>query len=467
MDQHIKSFEEIVGQGYVLIGSDTAKYEEDWRYENGKAACVVRPADASQISEIVKYCAAHQVKIIPQGANTGLVGASVPDQSGEQVVLTLERLNKSIEIDPVNKTAKVDAGVLLSSLNSKLEDHELYFPIDLGADPSIGGMVATNTGGSRLVRYGDVRHNVLGLEVVDGRGQVIDLLKDLRKDNTGLDLKQVFIGTGGSFGIVTRAVVSLAPLPKQRASVLVVPRSAEDINTILLETEGTFGSLLSAFEGMSRNAMRCAIENVPNTPDPFQGDLPDYALLIELSSLQDEEIVGLEGQLIDFVMMHYDEGGGRPIKGAVTGRSEGLWALRHSISEGLRHEGKVTGLDISLSRSQFWPFKAKAKAVLAEKYPYVMLCDFGHYGDGSDHFNLVWNNKNMSYGAEKEEEIRSVVYEVLVSEFGGSFSAEHGVGPANQTFYRKYKSDDFKQLCDQFKKMFDPADIFGNIRLGS
>jgi FAD/FMN-containing dehydrogenase len=465
MSDLFQILERIVGAGNVLTDdADKGRYEEDWRYDNGRALCVVRPKDAVQVSAVIKVCAERRVRLVPQGAATGLVGASVPDQSGVQIVLSLRRLNAVLDIDPVNKTALAGAGVTLSALNAKAAERGLFFPIDLGADPTIGGMVATNTGGSRLIRYGDVRRNVLGLEVVDGTGNILNLLKGLRKDNTGLDLKQVFIGTGGAFGVVTAAVVALAPIPAQTATVLAVPRSFEDINALLLDAERAFGPLLTSFEGMSRNAMDCAIRHVANTPDPFGGNIPDYALLIELSTQEAEPL--LEDRLISFVMARYDEGGDKPIIYAVTGKAEGLWALRHHISEGLRQEGKVIGLDISASRSSLWVFKEEAKMLLKNNFPFFKLCDFGHCGDGSDHFNLVWPKAAGPYDAVKAQAAREAVYELLVRSYGGSFSAEHGIGPANQAYYHRYVPQEVQVLAAQFKMIFDPAGILGNIRLG-
>src|SRR5690606_1854300 len=200
----------LVGSEQVFTdAADKVRYETGARYGEGKAAVVVRPASAAEVAAVVSYCVQAKVPLIAQGANTGLVAASTPDGSGTQVVLSLERLRGDIAVDRANRTATVGAGVTLQELNDKLAEHELCFPIDLGANPSLGGMIATNTGGSRLIRYGDVRHNLLGIEVVlaDPPGQVLDLMSGLRKNNTGYDLKQLFVGVGGAGGVITRAVV--------------------------------------------------------------------------------------------------------------------------------------------------------------------------------------------------------------------------------------------------------------------
>lgn len=468
MKDHIAFFVSILGSDDVLVtSSDKVRYERDARYDHGCASLVLRPSSPEEISKILRYCSEHHVRVLPQGAMTGLVGASVPDNSGYQVVLTTEKLNKVIDIDPINKTAVLEAGVTLWDLNQKLASYGLFFPIDLGANPTIGGMVATNTGGSRLIKYGDVRRNVLGLEVVDGQGNLISLLKELRKDNTGVDFKQLFIGTFGVFGVVTKICVSLHALPRQTATVLVVPREASDINHILLLAEDAFGSLLSSFEGMSRNAMLCAIENVPNTPNPFLENVPEYALLIEVtsSSISSEE-KELEDRLVEFVMNNLDEKRTKPIVDAITGKSQELWALRHHISEGLRHCGKVIGFDISLKRSKFWQFKKHAAELVSTQFPHVMLCDFGHYADGSDHFNLVWLESKLPYSKDAAVSIRRTLYDLLVKEYGGSYSAEHGIGPVNQEFYYLYTPSYCLEFSKQLKAMFDPFGILGNVTLG-
>ncbi len=241
--------------GVLTDAADLARFETGWRYGKGKARCVVRPADTAETSAVLAACQAAKVRVIAQGANTGLVAASNPDATGDMLVLSLERMNKTIALDAFNRTVLVDGGVLLSQLNEALAPQGLTFPIDLGADPQIGGMIATNTGGTRLLKYGDVRRNLLGLEVVLGDGTVITSLNRLRKNNTGLDDKHLFVGTTGVFGVVTRAVLQVAPLPKQRAVALVGCRDGEAVLALLRAMEGELNDVLSAFEVMNANAM--------------------------------------------------------------------------------------------------------------------------------------------------------------------------------------------------------------------
>ncbi len=284
---HIEVLKSLLGEkGLLTEPADLAAYETGARYDKGRAAFVARPATTAEASTVVAYCVKNGIALIPQSGNTGLVSGSTPDDSGRQGILSLDRLTAPFELDRVNRTIKAGAGVRLSDLNGKLEETGLFFPIDLGADPRLGGMIATNTGGSRFLRYGDVRRNTLGLTVVlaDEAGTVLDLSSDLRKNNTGVDWKQLFIGTSGAFGIVTECVLNLEPAPKQSATALLVPASPEQVATLLVAMEDALGSYLSAFEGMSGNAISAALDHVPSLRNPFQGGIvPDFVILAEIS----------------------------------------------------------------------------------------------------------------------------------------------------------------------------------------
>ncbi|MEZ5802101.1 MAG: FAD-binding oxidoreductase [Rhizobiaceae bacterium] len=426
-------------EAVVTDDSEMTRYQTAARYDGGKAAFVARPRDIDGVSAAVAICRRHGVTLIPQGANTGLVGAGVPDATGSQGILSLDRLAREIEVDTANRSVSVSAGVLLSTLNEELGRHGLAYPIDLGADPSIGGMVATNTGGARFIRYGDVRRSVLGLEVVlaDEAGTILDLGGGLRKNNVGLDLKQLFIGTGGAYGVVTRVDLEVQPLPRQSATALVVPENRGAVMPLLLAAEAAFGSDLTSFEGMSGEAIACVFRHIPDTRNPFAPEpVPDYAVLIELtrSTGEAEAQDRLAAHLGDFLEQQLEAGA---IVNGVTDHPASLWKIRHSISEALREEGKVIGLDISARRGDLEYFRAEAKALVARDYPWLLVCDFGHCGDGGDHFNLVWPHRDApAYDAGVAGLVRKRLYEMLVDRFGGSFSAEHGIGPANRA-YRK------------------------------
>ena len=458
----------ILGEKGVLDDSqDLSGYENGARYGTGRARAVVRPSNTEEVSKLLQYCFEQDLPLVAQGANTGLTGASNPDESGEMLVLSLERLRAPLEIDAANRTVTVGAGVTLSQLNTALAEHDLVFPIDLGADPSVGGMIATNTGGARLIKYGDVRRSLMGIEAVlpDANGTILDDLKALRKNNLGLDAKQLFVGTGGRFGVITKAVLEVQPLPRDRAVALVVPRDEAAMDDILIHMEKEAGSWLTSFEGVSRATIEVVLKHRPNLPNPFaQFDSPpDYCLLIELSSTESEGILAssLEDMLAAQIMTLYAEDGTGAVANAVFNRPEEIWGLRHSISEAVAHEGKIIAHDISCPRSELGTFRKAAKEMLARDYPFIRIFDFGHRGDGGDHFNLIWPHDGPDYSKETAEEIRSKVYDIVMTKVNGSFSAEHGIGPINQAYLDKYADPSVRMLDQLLKNHFDPKGLLG------
>lgn len=451
--------------GVVQDCADAERYERGYRYGSGRALAIARPASVAELRAVVRYCFAHDLKMVPQGANTGLVGASTPDLSGDQVVLSLDRLRGIEAVDVHNRTAIALGGTRLSALNRQVGQHELFFPIDLGSDPSLGGMVATNTGGTRLLRYGDVQRNLLGLEVVlpDAEATVLSDLTGLRKDNSGIDLKQLFVGTSGSFGIVTRAQVELHRVPRQAATALVVPVMHAAVPELVAFLEARAGEFLGAFEGMSANAMSAALVHNPRLRNPFSsGTLPEYAVLIELVSNMPANRFDLS-ELLAQILGRAMEGDHALVKDASFGRAEDFWGLRHSISDGVRAAGKIIAFDISVPRSQLPALRSDLVALMREQYPQLRVCDFGHCGDGGDHFNLVWPHDAGAYDAAIVENVRQLIYDRVVRKFGGSFSAEHGVGPHNMTYYKRYTSAVDRALAARLKGMFDPKGLLGSV----
>lgn len=285
--------EEIGREAVTAVTPGQKAFIEDARAGHGEAAAIARPRSTLEVSLMVRHAQATGVRLIPQGANTGLVAAGIAADGSEHVVLSLRSMNRPPQIDAANRTATVDAGVLLSKLNAAAGEFDLCLPIDLAADPAVGGMIAANAAGARFVRYGDVRRSLLGLEVVlgDANGTVLDLMTPLWKNNTGLDLKQLFVGSSGSLGIITRAVLALQPRPNTTVTALLVPVDETAVIEALLALERYAGAALSAFEGMSRAAMQSAIDEVKSIRDPFAGAaLPEFAVLVELSGVgQDTE----------------------------------------------------------------------------------------------------------------------------------------------------------------------------------
>ncbi|MFC5474677.1 FAD-binding oxidoreductase [Paraherbaspirillum soli] len=467
MEQVIQAIEALLGPQGCLIDQDARRpYESGARYGNGSAACIARPANVEEAAELLRLCARDKIRIVAQGANTGLVGAASPDRSGRDVVLSMERIKGIVEIDPVDRVVQAYAGTRLSDLNQALAPHGLCFPIDLGADPSLGGMLAANTGGARLIRYGDVRHNVLGLEalLMNPPGQRLDLTNRLRKNNTGPDWKQWFIGTGGAYGIVTQAVLQVHPLPQQCATALVVPASPEAGLLLLRDAERHFSDFLTAFEGISHNAMQSVLRHLPGMQAPFE-PLPPYAFLIELSSARprsaDFDLEKLFGAWLEACF-------GDLILDAVIDKPEVLWRLRHAISESVRHEGKVIAFDIAVPRSRLAAFREEAVALVGRGYPGVGVFDFGHWGDGGLHFNLVVPQALMEVCSEERIAVlRQEIYDLAVRKYRGSFSAEHGVGPFNQSFYDRYTAPEQQALAAGMQAAFDPERLLGATRFMS
>ncbi|HEU4950580.1 MAG TPA: FAD-binding oxidoreductase [Holophagaceae bacterium] len=464
----IEELRALLGADAVLApGEDLGRYEEGWRYGRGRALAVVRPSTTEEVSKVLAFAHARDLRVQPQGANTGLVGASNPDASGGMLVLSLERLAKRLEIDPLNRTVLVDGGVLLSQLNAALEPHGLFYPIDLGADPSLGGMVATNTGGTRLLKYGDVRHNLLGVEVVLADGTVVDGLNRLRKNNTGLDLQQLFVGTSGAYGVVTGAVVQVAPLPKQRAVALVGCADGEAALALLQALERELADVLSAFEVVSAQAYGAVFRHHELRNPYGASEVPAYTALVEAASTLPESALNLAETLESALGAFLESERGEGVTDVFMGKAEDFWAIRHHISESLRNEGKVLAFDISVPRSAMAAFTAAVEAKLAASHPYIRVCDFGHWGDGGTHLNLVWDEAEAPQAAaELIAELQPLIYDLAVTGFQGSYSAEHGVGPHNQRFYDRYTAEPVKALNRALKAELDPKGLLGTVKLG-
>ncbi len=457
---------ELLGEDAVLTEAhELERYEKGWRYGSGNALAVARPRTAAEVARVLAFAAERGLRLVAQGANTGLVGASTPDSSGAMLVLSLERLTRPLDVDPLDRTVTAGGGVLLSQLNAALAPHGLLFPVDLGADPTVGGMVATNTGGTRLLRYGDVRQNLLGLEVALPDGSLLDLMTALRKNNTGLDAKQLFVGTSGAFGVVTRALLRVVPLPSQRAAALVGAGDGDTVLALLSHLERTVGEVLTAFEVMSADALAPVFRHQPRLRSPFGAGLPPFVALVELSTTLPAERLAL-GELLESALGEACESEAG-LTDVFPGKPADLWDVRHHVSESHRHEGEVLGFDVSVPRSSLPALLQGARALVAAEYPFVRVCDFGHWGDGGIHLNLVWKKDDAPRpAAELKKELQPRIYELAVTRLRGSYSAEHGVGPHNQLFYDRYTPEAVKALCRALKAQLDPQGLLGTTRLG-
>jgi FAD/FMN-containing dehydrogenase len=457
-------------KGIVTEGSDVAAYQTGARYDEGRAAIVLRPQTTQEVSSAVSYCVKNGIVLIPQSGNTGLVSGSTPDSTGNQAVLSLDRMTQRFDLDLDNRSLRADAGFRLSDVNQKLEKHGLFFPIDLGADPRLGGMLATNTGGSRFLKYGDVRRNTLGIKVVlaDEEGTILDLTSELRKNNTGIDWKQVFIGTSGSFGIITECVLNIEPLPKQVATAYLVPASGSHVMPLLRAMEDRLGAYLSAFEGISKNSVTAALDHVPSLKNPFQGgNVPDYVILAEISRTWEPR----EGEqpldaVLEAVLAEIWETDEAPLADAFVGPAHEMWSLRHALSEGVKHSGKLIAFDLSFRRGDIMAFCDRMKADMPQAFPEVTICDFGHIGDGGVHFNLVVPKDSASASdTDFERRLRDWVFAIAVQDFNGSFSAEHAIGRKNQAYYDLYTQQKIKDMAQGLKAITSPGDL-GAVRFG-
>jgi FAD/FMN-containing dehydrogenase len=464
----VRALAGLVGEGGVLTEPhELARYEQGWRYGQGKALAAVRPSGTDDVARVLAFASSRGIRVVPQGANTGLVGGSTPDASGEMLVLSLERLSRILSIDALDRTVTAEGGVRLSQLDAALAEPRLMFPIDLGADPTVGGMVATNAAGTRVLRYGDVRQNLLGLEVVLADGTVLDLMTALRKNNTGLDAKQLFVGTSGVFGVITRAVLRVIPRPAQRATALVGVADGTIVMQLLSQLEQDLGDVLSAFEVISAEALAPVFRYQPRLRNPFGASLPPYTVLVELSTTLSAGRLSLDDVLESTLGAMVEGEAGADVMDVFPGKPAELWEIRHHVSESLRHEGEVLGLDISVPRSSMPSLVEAARDLLAPDYPFVRVCDFGHWGDGGVHLNLVWKKEEAPRPPpELKAELQPLIYDLAVTRFRGSFSAEHGIGPHNQAFYDRYTPALVKEICAVLKARLDPKGLLGTTRLG-
>jgi D-lactate dehydrogenase (cytochrome) len=451
----------IVGSaGLITAAGDVASYATDWRKRYvGLPLAVVRPASTDEVAQVVRACADTRTAIVPQGGNTGLCGAATPDPSGSQIVLNLSRMNQVRAIDTRNNTMTVDAGCVLANLQKAAEEAGRLFPLSLAAEGSceIGGNLSTNAGGTAVLRYGNARELVLGLEVVLPSGEVWDGLRGLRKDNTGYDLKQLFIGAEGTLGVITAAVLKLFPLPKSHATAVVALESPEKALALLERALGACGERLTGFELFSDFCLSLVLRHFRDTAAPFPRRFPHYVLM-ELSDTQSGE--GVRALVESMLEAALEE---KNILDAAVAQSEtqarAFWSLREFISEAQAHEGPNIKHDVSIPISRIAEFIATTDAELERAHRGVRMVTFGHLGDGNLHYN-VSSPEEVAPGAfvMHTAAINRVVHD-SVARFGGSISAEHGLGQLKREEIRRYKSALELELMRKIKRTLDPQGI--------
>ncbi|MDC6165892.1 FAD-binding oxidoreductase [Paucibacter sp. XJ19-41] len=456
----LNELREALGASQVLVEGDLSAYEMDWRRRfPGRALAVVRPGNTAEVAAVVRLCATHGVSLVPQGGNTGLVGGSTPDASGTQVLLSLARLNKVRAIDAANLTMTVEAGCVLQTVQEAAAGAGLLFPLSLAAEGSctIGGNLASNAGGTQVLRYGNARDLCLGLEVVTSAGEVWEGLSGLRKDNTGYDLRDLFIGSEGTLGVITAATLKLYPRPAARMTALAACDTLEAAVALLSLAQARLGAGLTGFELMNQFSLDLVRKHFPQLRQPLPPS--PWTVLLELSDTESEAhartmFEGLLEQALESELIS-DAAVAESLE-----QSHGLWHLRESIPLAQVEEGLNIKHDIALPVSRIPAFVIATDAALAAAFPGVRMVDFGHLGDGNLHYNVQAPEgvAAADFLREHEAAINHIVYDAVLAQ-GGSISAEHGIGQLKREELAERKSPVALGLMRAIKKALDPQGL--------
>jgi len=458
----------------IFNKTDHEKYVNDWREQYvGKTYAVLRPSNTEEVSNILKFASENNITIVPQGGNTGLCGGATPDKSGNSIILSLEKMNKIRSFNKQAKTITVDAGVILSSIHEKVEQEDLFFPLSLGAKGScmIGGNLSTNAGGINVLKYGNSRELCLGLEVVLPDGKIMNLLTELKKDNTGYDLKNLFIGAEGTLGIITGATFKLFPLPKKITTFFVEASTIFNALKLLNVLQLEFPGSIESFEIMPNTFWVVAKNNIDNIVMPLE-KIPEMGVLVDISSYSNidirqndkgeipiinkiENILAecLENNLISDATICSNEA-----------QSKALWSIREAGAESEKKELKKSNLikclkhDISLPLESIESFHEEAQKMINNFLPNLKTIFFGHLGDGNLHYNVFGNGSLPDGFNGKSIELTEKLYEI-VHKYNGSFSAEHGIGQLKKESLKKHKNNVAYSLMQTIKNQIDPKGI--------
>ena len=459
-----------LGSAAVLrTEADMAAFTEDWRGRyRGMAACVVLPSTTEEVAAVVRLCAGHGVAMIPQGGNTSLCGGAVPDAAPPApVIISLGRMRRVRAIDPANNSMVVEAGCVLAAVQQAAAEARRLYPVSLGAEGScqIGGTIATNAGGTGVLRWGGTRDNVLGLEVVLPDGAIWNGLQALRKNNTGPDLKQLFIGTEGTMGIITAATLKLHPLPTGHAVAWFAPANPEAAVTVLGRFQARCGAQLSAFEMMDAHQLELVLTQVPGRRSPLASAHP-WHVLVELSDTGDAAALD---QALQEVLADASEDG--LIDDAIVAASEAqraaLWEVRHSVSEANKKAGIGLTTDCAVPVSAVPAFIEQATAAVRRIVPDMPVAVVAHLGDGNAHFIPFYSFEQWRQLPDREAAARAVRHAVndVAHDLGGTFSAEHGIGRTQLDEMRSYKSAIELKLMRTLKQALDPEHLLNPGRL--
>ena len=446
-----------VGRENVLTGDACAPYLTDWRgLVTGRALAVVRPGTTEEVRDVVRACLQHGAPIVPQGGNTGQVAGATPDGSGRAVVVLLGRMKRIRSIDIENDTIVVEAGCVLQQVQEAAREAGRLFPLSLGAEGScqIGGNLATNAGGTQVLRYGNARELALGLEVVTADGEIWNGLRALRKDNTGYDLRDLYIGSEGTLGIITAATLKLFPLPAMERTVLAATASIAQAVALLTRARAALGADLTAFELMSSVAVDLVLRHCPDQRLPLPSGAAWFMLLessegehAEQGAARFEALLGAAfeaGEIQDAAVAQS------------LAQSQALWDLRESITLAVAAEGKCAKHDISIATSRIAGFVSATDALLQQRFAGVRSATFGHLGDGNLHFNILQPaGTPASAFVEAQPQISRLVHDA-VRDHGGSVSAEQGIGALRTADLERYEDPVKLDLLRRIKRALDP-----------
>ena len=467
MTDFIDKLRAIVGErGLITDPQGKHPYLTDWR-ENylGTALAVVRPASTEEVAAVVKLCLAEKVAIVPQGGNTGMMGGGTPLEAGREIVLSLGRMNRILEVDAIGYTMTVEAGVVLKTIQETAAEHDRLFPLSLAAEGSctIGGNLATNAGGVQVLHYGNARQLVLGLEVVTPQGEIWNGLRALKKDNTGYDLRDLHLGAEGTLGIITRAVLKLWPKPKDTATSWIAVSSPEAAVALLSGAYAASEDNVTSCELMSRQGIDLVLKHIPGSTDPLAQSHQWYVLL-EWASTRARRVGANETALAEKMEAYLGEAldKGLVLDAALAqneAQARAFWALRENHSEAQKREGPSIKHDISVSVSKIPAFMTEGLAAMTKVLPQCRPVPFGHVGDGNLHFNCQappgWDKPRfMAYA----EPISTAVYDLVVRH-GGSISAEHGIGQLKVDELAHYRSKVELDTMRTIKRALDPENL--------
>jgi FAD/FMN-containing dehydrogenase len=454
-------------RGWIADPAEQEPYlVEARRLWRGATRLVVRPASTEEVAAVVRICAEAKLPIVPQGGNTGLVGGGVPPEDGQSIVIALGRMNRIRAIDPVNFTMTVEAGCILAQLHEAAAGVDRLFPLSLGAEGScqIGGNLSTNAGGIAVLRYGNTRELTLGLEVVLPDGRIWDGLRGLRKDNTGYDLKQLFIGGEGTLGIITAATLKLFPKPREIETAFLGLSQVEDVMALFARARAATADQLTAFELIPRAALDQALAHISGTIDPLAEPHPWYVLLEMASSETESGLRVLLDRLLETALEENLVADGVIAESGQQG--EQLWHIREAIVEAQLYSGSIKH-DVSVPVSRVGDFIIRATAGVTERLPGIRPMAFGHVGDGNIHFNLTQpEGADTTAYLARWQEFNDIVHGV-VRDLHGSISAEHGVGRLKRDEIIHYKSPIEIELMRAVKRALDPDNIMNPGKLVS